>query len=101
MKTGTLAYTAAPTPEPEPSPEPTPGPIPMPPPPLEATVEITEDAFVISVAVPFERFSRLRGATPEQRRHFELIGGGRIIHWPDVDEDIEVGHLLIQPRSGE
>jgi hypothetical protein len=67
---------------------------------LEASVEITEDAFVISVAVPFERFARLRGATPEQRRHFELIGEGTLIRWPDVDEDIEVGHLFIRPRSG-
>ncbi len=33
-------------------------------------------------------------ATPEQRSHWRLIGGGQGIHWPDIDEDIAVATLL-------
>lgn len=47
-----------------------------------------------SIEVPIEWFPRLHDATPDARQHFELLGDGRIIHWPDVDEDIEVEHLL-------
>ena len=43
---------------------------------------------------PLEWFPRLRDATPEQRRHWRLIGGGQGIHWPDIDEDIAVATLL-------
>ena len=45
-------------------------------------------------AVPLEWFPRLRDATPEQRANWRLIGRGRGIHWPDVDEDISVAGLL-------
>ena len=48
------------------------------------------------VAVPLERFPRLRDATPEQRAHWRLIGRGIGIHWEDVDEDISVSSLLRQ-----
>ena len=46
------------------------------------------------VAVPLEWFPRLRDATPEQRKHWRLIGGGIGLHWADVDEDISVESLL-------
>jgi hypothetical protein len=46
------------------------------------------------LAAPLEWFPRLRDATPEQRRHWRLIGRGQGIHWPDVDEDISVASLL-------
>ena len=46
------------------------------------------------LAAPLEWFPRLRDATPEQRCHWRLIGGGQGIHWPDVDEDISVAGLL-------
>jgi hypothetical protein len=36
----------------------------------------------------------LAEATPEQRKHFEIIGDGHGIHWPDVDEDISVDGML-------
>jgi hypothetical protein len=38
--------------------------------------------------------SRPRDATPEQRTHWRLIGGGQGIDWPDIDEDIAVATLL-------
>jgi hypothetical protein len=34
------------------------------------------------------------GATVEQRRRWELLGGGEGIHWPDIDEDLGVAGLL-------
>ncbi len=46
------------------------------------------------IAVPLAWFPRLRDATPEQRQHWRLIGGGVGLHWPDVDEDISVESLL-------
>ena len=49
------------------------------------------------LAAPLAWFPRLRDATPEQRRRWELIGRGHGIHWPDVDEDVSVRVLLGQP----
>ena len=46
------------------------------------------------LVVPFASFPRLAQATPEQRRHFELYSDGKMLHWPDLDEDIEVQHLV-------
>jgi len=46
------------------------------------------------LSAPLEWFPRLRSASPEQRGHWRLIGGGQGIHWPDVDEDISVASLL-------
>jgi hypothetical protein len=43
---------------------------------------------------PLEWFPRARDATPEQRGHWRLIGGGQGIHWPDIDEDIAISTLL-------
>lgn len=49
------------------------------------------------MAAPLAWFPRLRDATPEQRRHWRLIGRGSGIHWPDIDEDISVRALLGLP----
>ena len=46
------------------------------------------------LVVPFGCFPRLEQATPEQRRHFELYSEGKMLHWPDLDEDIEIQHLV-------
>jgi Protein of unknown function (DUF2442) len=50
-----------------------------------------------SLSVPLEWFPRLRDATPEQRRHWQLIGPGFGIRWPEIDEDISVAGLLGLP----
>ena len=47
-----------------------------------------------TISVPLAWSWRLSDATPEQRQHYELIGDGRGIHWPDVDEDISVAGML-------
>ncbi|MBI3291518.1 MAG: DUF2442 domain-containing protein [Elusimicrobia bacterium] len=47
------------------------------------------------LSVPLAYFPRLLKATPEQRKKFELSGGGTGIHWDELDEDISVPGLLL------
>ena len=50
------------------------------------------------ISVPLAWSWRLSDATVEQRKHYELIGSGEGIHWPDIDEDISAkGMLFGQP----
>ncbi len=46
------------------------------------------------LAVPLAWFRTLLKATPEQRRHYEIGGGGISLHWPDLDEDLSVAGLM-------
>jgi len=46
------------------------------------------------ISVPLAWSWRLSDATPAQRANWELIGDGRGIHWPDVDEDISAEGML-------
>jgi hypothetical protein len=46
------------------------------------------------LAAPLAWFPRLLNASEHQRQNWRLIGGGRGIHWPDVDEDVSVASLL-------
>jgi hypothetical protein len=68
--------------------------------PLAIGVSFSEDAFRVSLddgrelSVPLAWFPRLLHATPEQRGHWELIGLGQGIHWPELDEDISVAGIL-------
>jgi hypothetical protein len=63
-------------------------------------VVISEDEISVRLAdgrcisAPLTWFPRLLHSTPEQRSHFELIGDGRGIHRPDVDEDLSIAGLL-------
>jgi hypothetical protein len=74
-----------------------------PPEPRARELEFVPDAFIVhledgrSLTVPLEWFPRLRDATPEQRLHYEMIGHGLAIHWPDIDEDISVPRLFGLP----
>jgi hypothetical protein len=54
-----------------------------------------------TVAVPLAWYPRLMHATPAERASWRLIGGGRGIHWPGVDEDISVANLLAGQPSAE
>ena len=68
--------------------------------PLAVSVSFTDDLFRVvlddgrKLSVPLAWFPRLMHGTPEQRQHWELIGLGQGIHWPDLDEDISVGGIL-------
>jgi Protein of unknown function (DUF2442) len=63
-------------------------------------VEVDDDSLSVDLAdgrrliVPLVWFPRLLHARPDQRRSWRLIGDGRGIHWPDVDEDLSVDGLL-------
>mgnify|MGYP003618151883 FL=1 len=52
-----------------------------------------------TIAVPLAWYPRLANATPEQRIHWELAGGGYGIHWPDIDEDLSTEGLLRGARA--
>jgi hypothetical protein len=54
-----------------------------------------------TISVPLEWYPRLVEGTAQERGHWELIGSGQGIHWPDLDEDIGVQALLDGRRSGE
>jgi hypothetical protein len=68
--------------------------------PLARDVRFTKDAILVlladgrEVSAPLQWFPRLLHATSKQRAKWELIGDGIGIHWPLVDEDIEVESLL-------
>jgi hypothetical protein len=68
-----------------------------------AAVRFAGDRLVVvmvdgrELSVPVDWFPALAGATEAQRAHWRLIGQGTGIHWPDVDEDISVPHLLGLP----
>lgn len=75
--------------------------------PLATAVEFDANSMHITLSdgrylgVPLSWFPRLAGATPQQRRRWELIGRGIGIHWPEIDEDLSVAGLLAgnRPRS--
>jgi len=46
------------------------------------------------VSVPLIWFPLLYEATPEQREHYEIGGGGISLHWPEIDEDLSIAGLL-------
>lgn len=46
------------------------------------------------VSVPTIWFPLLHQATADQRKNFEIGGGGASLHWDEIDEDISVAGLL-------
>ena len=46
------------------------------------------------ISVPLAWSWRLAAATQAQRAHYEIIGDGLGVHWPDVDEDISAEGML-------
>ena len=47
-----------------------------------------------AISVPLAWSWRLSDATPAQRNHFEMIGDGQCVHWPDIDEDMSAEGML-------
>jgi hypothetical protein len=74
---------------------------------LASHVEITEDTLSVeladgrTIAAPLAWYPRLAHATPEERGSWRLLGGGRGIHWPALDEDISIANLLAGQASAE
>ena len=67
---------------------------------LASSVEFTEEMMHVSLtdgrvlSVPLVWFPVLYQATQAQRAHYEIGGGGRGLHWPDLDEDLSVAGLM-------
>lgn len=70
-------------------------------------IAINENSLTVSLAdgrtmtVPLEWFPRLVHATPAERNNWRLIGKGEGLHWPELDEDINIHDLLLGKRSAE
>ena len=61
-------------------------------------VDLTDGRTIIA---PLIWYPRLWYGTEEERHHFEILGDGAFLHWPDVDEDVSVSGILAGRRSGE
>lgn len=75
-------------------------------------ISVTEEqitAYLVdgrTISVPLAWSWRLSEATPDQRSHFEIIGDGQGIRWPDIDEDISAEGMLYgvparRPKRGD
>src|ERR1041384_5434210 len=75
--------------------------------PTAVEVNVTEDDLMVRLAdgrrivVPLAWYPRLLNASEIERGHWELLGDGYAIEWPDLDEHIGIEGLLAGGRSGE
>ena len=75
--------------------------------PIAMHVTVTEDKLLVDLAdgrslgVPLAWYPRLVHGTSAERQHWQLLGDGYAIEWPDLDEHIGVEGLLAGRRSGE
>lgn len=75
--------------------------------PFAVGLSVTGDTLTVtlgdgrSLSVPLAWYPRLAQATEAERDHWQLLGGGYAIEWPDLDEHIGVAGLLAGHRSGE
>jgi hypothetical protein len=64
------------------------------------SIEVSDDEIIAhlvdgrTISVPLVWSWRLSGATQEQRQHWEILGDGEGVRWPDIDEDISVEGML-------
>ncbi|MCC7308261.1 MAG: DUF2442 domain-containing protein [Acidobacteria bacterium] len=47
-----------------------------------------------TISVPLVWYPRLLNATAEQRKNWQISGGGYGIHWEEIDEDLSTAGLL-------
>jgi hypothetical protein len=70
-------------------------------------ITVTEERLIVdlddgrSISIPLEWYPRLVHASAQERAHWQLLGDGYAIEWPDLDEYIGVEGLLAGRRSGE
>lgn len=53
------------------------------------------------ISVPLTWYPRLLRGTREEREHYEFIGHGEGVHWPELDEDISIEGILSGRPSQE
>ena len=63
----------------------------------ELRVSLTDGRWL---SVPIAWFPRLAHASPAERSNYELLGEGKGIHWPGVDEDVSVLGLIARAAVG-
>ena len=74
---------------------------------LAVHVEVSDDTLSVelsdgrTIAAPLDWYPRLAHGTADERNAWRLIGRGRGIHWPAIDEDISVANLLAGQPSAE
>jgi len=75
--------------------------------PLATQISIIDEKLVVdlvdgrSLSVPLSWYPRLLHASPAERQHWQLLGDGYAIEWPDLDEHIGIEGLLAGRSSGE
>ena len=71
------------------------------------TLTVTDDLLTAelsdgrTISAPLSWYPRLCQGTAEEREDWRLIGGGRGIHWQQLDEDISVDNLVFGRPSTE
>ncbi len=67
---------------------------------LAKTIEFDNEMMHVSlidgriVSVPIIWFPLLYEASSEQRKNYEIGGGGISLHWEELDEDLSVANLM-------
>ena len=75
--------------------------------PLAVHVTVADDKLIVDLAdgrslrIPLAWYPRLVHGAPRERQHWQLLGEGYAIEWPDLDEHIGIEGLLAGRRSGE
>jgi hypothetical protein len=75
--------------------------------PLAVEAAVTDDDLMVQLAdgrrivVPLAWYPRLLHASKAERQHWQLLGDGYAIEWPELDEHIGIEGLLAGRPSGE
>lgn len=75
--------------------------------PMAVDVTVTNDDLIVRLAdgrriyVPLAWYPRLLYGTETERLHWQLLGDGYAIEWPELDEHIGIEGLLAGRPSGE
>ncbi|MCB0089962.1 MAG: DUF2442 domain-containing protein [Caldilineaceae bacterium] len=75
--------------------------------PVASDIQLTDQKLTVeledgrSISIPLEWYPRLAHATKDERAHWEFLGDGYAIEWPDLDEHIGIEGLLAGRKSGE
>ncbi len=57
-------------------------------------IQLSDQREIIIPLEAIDWLNWLKKASPEQRSHWEIEPGGFAIYWPDLDDGIEIEHLL-------
>ena len=74
---------------------------------LARDVTVSADELTVSlvdgrrISVPLAWYPRLLHASADELRHWEILGNGVGIRWPDLDEDLSVAGILLGTRAAK